>query len=175
MRYSVVFRRACGWLVVAAWGALVTACATPTAPPLPTHTPLPTYTPASTFTPYPTYTPAPTYTPYPTYTPLAVSAILPTTAPTRQPTPDGCILWIDAAAHMNETTCVRGTVYSTNQSGTTFFIDFDRTRKSFYGVSFTWTWEDLSGQCVEIRGKITPYNERPQIIVEDRLQLKMCQ
>jgi len=75
---------------------------------------------------------------------------------------------------MNETTCVRGVVYNTNQSGSTFFIDFDNTRTSFYGVSFKYAWDNLKGKCVELYGKITPYNGRPQIILDKQEQLKMC-
>ena len=75
---------------------------------------------------------------------------------------------------MNEVTCVRGTVYATNKSGSTFFIDFDNTRSSFYGVSFRHTWDNLKGQCVEISGRITPYNGRPQIVIESKDQLGMC-
>jgi DNA/RNA endonuclease YhcR with UshA esterase domain len=75
---------------------------------------------------------------------------------------------------MGETTCVRGVVYSTNKSGSTFFIDFDNTRNSFYGVSFKHTWDDLRGKCVEISGKISPYRGRPQIIIEEREQLRGC-
>jgi DNA/RNA endonuclease YhcR with UshA esterase domain len=86
-----------------------------------------------------------------------------------------CIAWKDAAAHLNETTCVRGIVANANQSGSTFFIDFDNTRTSFYGVSFDYTWDNLKGKCVEISGKITLYSGRPQIILNKKEQLKECQ
>ncbi len=84
-------------------------------------------------------------------------------------------MWKDAAAHAGETTCVRGTVYSTSKSGSTFFVDFDGTRASFYGVSFKWTWDDLRGKCVEISGKISPYNGRPQIVIDSKEQVKICE
>ena len=122
----------------------------------------------------------PTYTPYPTYTPIPVPTLAPATpipaaraAPPPAPAAQ-CITWTDAAAHMGETTCVRGTVYSTYQSGSTFFIDFDNTRASFYGVSFRQTWADLRGRCVQISGKISPYNGRPQIIIDNKEQMKEC-
>ncbi len=75
---------------------------------------------------------------------------------------------------MGETTCVRGIVYSTNKSGSTFFIDFDNTRASFYGVSFKYTWDNLRNKCVEIYGKISPYNGRPQIVIEEQGQVREC-
>ena len=85
-----------------------------------------------------------------------------------------CFAWTEAAAHVGETTCVRGTVVSTNASGNTFFIDFDKTRASFYAVSFKYTFDDVRGKCVEISGKISPYNGRPQIIIDSKEQLKVC-
>jgi hypothetical protein len=71
---------------------------------------------------------------------------------------------------------VRGTVYSTYkdaQSGA-FFIDFDNTRTSFYAVSFKYTWDGLKGKCVGISGKIVPYRDRPEIVVESETQLALC-
>lgn len=75
---------------------------------------------------------------------------------------------------MNETTCVRGTVYSATQNGSTFFINFDNTRTSFYSVSFNYTWDNLKNKCVEISGKIMLYNGRPEIVIDKQEQLKMC-
>lgn len=136
--------------------------------------------------PQATYTPLPTYTPYPTFTPLAATSPLPTlrasTAPAPKTTPlpqttapaQTCVAWKDAAVHMGETTCVRGVVSSTNKSGSTFFIDFDNTRASFYGVSFTLTWDNLKGKCIEIYGKISPYRDRPQIVIEEQEQVREC-
>jgi DNA/RNA endonuclease YhcR with UshA esterase domain len=106
-----------------------------------------------------------------------VSLVVPAASPTRPATTETttkCIQWKEAAAHMNEMTCVRGTVYSTYKSGNTFFIDFDGSRTSFYGVSFKSTWDGLKGQCIELTGKISPYNGRPQIIIESRDQLTLC-
>ena len=65
-------------------------------------------------------------------------------------------------------------MYSTNKSGSAFFVDFDGTRNSFYGVSFKYTWDDLDGKCVELTGPISEYRGRPQIIVENREQLNLC-
>jgi hypothetical protein len=75
---------------------------------------------------------------------------------------------------MNETACVRGTVYSTFKSGSTFFIDFDGTQSSFYGVSFTQTFDGMRGQCVELSGKIAAYQGRPQIVIDTRDQVRDC-
>lgn len=137
--------------------------------------------------PQPTYTPLPTYTPYPTFTPLARATFPPAGQPTsipaakttsvpQPPVSTGpCISWKDAAARIGETTCVRGTVYSASKSGSTFFINFDNTRTSFYGVSFDHTWDNLKGKCVELYGRVSPYNGRPQIIINTKDQLKDCQ
>jgi hypothetical protein len=90
------------------------------------------------------------------------------------PTPQ-CIEWSQAAEHMGETLCVRGTVYSTNLTGNTFFIDFDRFQDSFYAVSFRYAWQELKGKCVQITGKIAPYHNRPQIIIDRKEQLAYCE
>ena len=143
--------------------------------------------PAPALVPQATYTPLPTYTPYPTFTPPIIATAALVVRPISTATPKAttqqtqstasaasCIAWTDATAHLNETTCVRGTVFNASQSGSTFFIDFDNTRASFYGVSFKYTWDNLKGKCVEISGKISPYNGRPQIVIDKQEQLKMC-
>ncbi len=144
-------------------------------------------TPSPTFAPQATYTPLPTYTPYPTFAPVFQATSELVARPMSTATPKAasssqaassmatCIAWKEAATHMNETMCVRGTVTNTNLSGRTFFIDFDNTRTSFYGVSFKYTWDGLKGKCVEISGKISPYNGRPQIVIEKQEQLRECQ
>lgn len=115
-------------------------------------------------------------TPRPAVTP-AVRTPQPFVAPTI-PSGDAlaspCIAWQDAGAHINESTCVRGVVANTNKSGSTFFIDFDNSRQSFYGVSFKHTWDGLKGQCVEISGKLESYRSRPQIVLENKSQLTFC-
>ncbi len=142
--------------------------------------------PAPTLAPQATYTPLPTYTPYPTFTlvPIATSELV--ARPMNTPTPKAasstqassstasCIAWTDASDHLNETTCVRGTVSSASQNGSTFFINFDNTRTSFYGVSFKYTWDNLRGKCIELSGKISPYNGRPQIVIDKQEQLQEC-
>ncbi len=172
--------------VLALLAFLLPACGSPSAPPAPTYTPFPTFTPYPTQTPYPTYTPfptqtlIPTYTPYPTYTamptppspsatPLAIKAA-------ESPAAPRCIMWNVVPSHIGETTCVRGNVTSTykDPKSNAFFIDFDDSWSSFYAISFKYTWDNLKGQCVEISGKIAPYNGRPQIIVESRSQLQLC-
>lgn len=162
--------------VCALWLA---ACNSAAVPQQTAYPPMPSYTPEPTYTPFPTYTPYPTFTPLPAAPPTAAP---PTTASvTASPTPRSsqaagrCIAWEDAAAHMGKTVCVRGTVYTTNRSGSTFFIDFDDTRESFYGVSFKYTWTDLDGQCVEMTGPVSEYRGRPQIIIESREQLQVCE
>jgi DNA uptake protein ComE-like DNA-binding protein len=85
-----------------------------------------------------------------------------------------CISYRDANAHMDQTTCVRGTVSSANKSGTTFYINFDEATDSFYAVSFNRTWDNLSGRCVEVNGRITVYRGRPEIILDNESQLGFC-
>lgn len=172
---------------------LLVSCSAPTATPTPlpqaTYTPLPTYTPYPTFTPVSQPTaqvvarPMNTATPKPTASsqaPSAASAAASTSTPASTPNSNStstpkCIAWTDATDHMNETTCVRGTVYSAIQNGSTFFINFDNTRASFYAVSFNYTWDNLKGKCIEISGKIVLYNGRPEIVIDKQDQLKMCQ
>ena len=142
----------------------ITIGATPTSAAPPTSTPI--STPPSVL--------GTSSTPISTPTSPVAGATLPA-APTQAATSAAqCIAWKEAADHVGETTCVRGTVYSANKSGSTFFIDFDGTRASFYGVSFRQTWDDLRGKCVEITGKIAPYNGRPQMIIDSKDQLKEC-
>jgi hypothetical protein len=170
----------------------LTSCASPSASPLPTHTPFPTYTPFPTFTPLPSLTPYPTFTPYPTLTAYPIYTPLPATPtslppPSRtplstktiesQPVADKCIAWDVASSHIGETTCVRGIVTNTykDAKSNAFFIDFDDARTSFYAISFRYVWGNVIGRCVEISGKIAPYNGRPQIVVESKDQLTMCE
>lgn len=157
--------KTCTWLVFLFVALLVVSCNTATPAPLPTYTPQPTYT------PYPTFTrPAQTVA-----APVAATMAKVTQAPANVASAQAsCIDWKDAPANVNKTTCVRGIVSNTNLSGTTFFIDFDNTRTSFYAVSFNYTWENLRGKCVEISGRISLYNGRPQIILDKQDQLKFC-
>ena len=46
---------------------------------------------------------------------------------------------------------------------------------SFYGVSFRATWDNLKGKCIELSGKIAPYQDRPQIVIDSPKQLKYCE
>ena len=159
------------------------SCSSPTATP----TPLPqaTYTPLPTYTPYPTFTPVSQPTAQITARPISTATPKPTvpaqstasasTSSSSSSSSSSCIAWTDAEAHMNETSCVRGTVYSATQNGSTFFINFDNTRTSFYAVSFNYTWDNLKNKCVEISGKIAPYNGRTEIVIDKQEQLKMCQ
>lgn len=164
----------------------LTACGSPSAPPLPTYTPFPTYTRLPTYTPFPSLTPYPTLTRYPTYTPLLATPTSPpqpsqTPLPTKTIAPptavSKCIAWDVASAHIGETTCVRGTVTNTfkDAKSNAFFIDFDDSHTSFYAISFRYVWGNVIGRCVEISGRIAPYNGRPQIVVESRDQLTMCE
>ncbi len=166
-------------IVLALLAFSLTSCAFASAPPLPTYTPFPT------FPPDPTYTPCPTYTPYPTYTPLpAVPTPLPQPSQTilstktlePQPVASKCIAWNVASSHVGDVTCVRGIVTSTykDSKSNAFFINFDNSRDSFYSVSFRYSWGNLTGQCVEISGKIAPYNGRTQIVLQSKDQLEMC-
>jgi PBP1b-binding outer membrane lipoprotein LpoB len=155
----------CGYIGIMLVAILVVSCSSATPAPLPTYTPQPTYTPYPTFTP-----PAQSIS-----APVAATMVRVTQAPSSAASAQAsCIDWKDASTNVNRTTCVRGVVANTSLSGTTFFIDFDNTRASFYAVSFTYTWENLRGKCVEISGRISLYSGRPQIIIDKQDQLKFC-
>lgn len=85
-----------------------------------------------------------------------------------------CLSYKDASAHVNETTCVRGSVSSAEKSGSTFFIYFDDSTTSFYAVSFNHTWDNLHGRCVEISGKIALFRGRAQMVIDKEDQLSNC-
>jgi hypothetical protein len=158
--------KTCGYIGIMLVTILVVSCSSATPAPLPTYTPQPTYT------PYPTFTPPSSQS---NVAPVAATMVRVTQAPSSAASAQAsCIDWKDASANVNRTTCVRGVVSNTNLSGTTFFIDFDNTRASFYAVSFKYTWDNLKGKCVEISGRIAPYNGRPQIIIDKQDQLKFC-
>jgi uncharacterized RDD family membrane protein YckC len=91
-------------------------------------------------------------------------------------TPTNCISWTQAAAHIGESTCVSGVVYKTavDPKSGAFFIDFDNSYTSFYGVSFQWVWDGLTGQCIELYGTISTYNGRPQMVIESKDKLSGC-
>jgi hypothetical protein len=135
----------------------------------PTSAAPPSSTPIST----PPSVPGTSSTPISTPTSPVAGATL-SAAPSSTASTAPCIAWKEAADHVGEMTCVRGMVYSANKSGSTFFIDFDGTRASFYGVSFKYTFDDLRGKCVEISGKISPYNGRPQIVIDSKDQVREC-
>lgn len=86
----------------------------------------------------------------------------------------GCLSYKDALTHLNEMTCVRGTVASAEKSGSVFYIYFDDTATSFYAVSFGRTWENLRNRCVEISGRIALYRNRAQIVLDTDDQLSLC-
>ncbi len=85
-----------------------------------------------------------------------------------------CLSYKDASAHVNETTCVRGSVSSAEKSGSTFFIYFDDSTTSFYAISFNQTWDNLRNKCVEISGKIALFRGRAQIVIDKSEQLSLC-
>jgi hypothetical protein len=87
----------------------------------------------------------------------------------------------DAAAHAGETGCVRGCVLRvyTSRAGNTF-LDFcsDYRNCPFTSVIFSsdkdkfGKLETLAGRRVEIRGDISVYQGRPEIIIRDPEQLR---
>lgn len=96
--------------------------------------------------------------------------------PAYQTAPARCVSWRDAAKYTGLDTCITGIVYSTynDPQSSAFFIDFDNSRSSFYGVSFKWIWNGLKGRCVELLGTVSTYNGRPQIIIDREEQLQPC-
>jgi hypothetical protein len=93
----------------------------------------------------------------------------------------GCIDLKDAAAHAGEMGCVSGRVLRvyTSRSGNTF-LDFctDYRNCPFTSVIFSsdkqkfGNLDTLAGRRVEIRGAITVYQGKPEIIIRDPEQLR---
>jgi len=102
----------------------------------------------------------------------------PTPSPLTPPAPTrvagGCLGYRDAPTHLNETTCVRGTVISAEKTGSVFYIYFDDAATSFYAVSFNRTWDNLRGKCIEVSGKIALFRNRAQIVIDKEEQLSFC-
>ena len=116
--------------------------------------------------------------------PLVISSLTP--LPTPQPYIDatlankiralGCITFIEAEAYIGQSKCVGGIVVAVFQDvgSSTFFMNFDGARTGFYAVSFKERYDNLEGKCVIIIGKIDRFGGRPQIIVNDRTQIRLC-
>jgi hypothetical protein len=94
----------------------------------------------------------------------------------------GCVDFHDAAPHAGKTGCVSGRVVKvfTSQAGNTF-LDFceDYRECPFTSVIFSadknkfGDLESLAGRQIEIRGPITVYQGRPEIIVRDPEQIRL--
>ncbi len=87
-----------------------------------------------------------------------------TKAPTA--TPHACIAWDAARAFVGTTQCIRGNVFRTYSNGNAFFIDFDNTRRAFFGTSLTTQWEIPAGTCVDLVGMILEWQGRPYIVLD---------
>jgi hypothetical protein len=95
----------------------------------------------------------------------------------------GCVDFHDAGPHAGETGCVSGRVLKvyTSKGGNTFF-DFceDYHDCPFSSVVFSsdkqkfGDLQSLSGRQIEIRGLITVYQGRPEIIVRNPEQIRMA-
>jgi hypothetical protein len=93
----------------------------------------------------------------------------------------GCVTIQDAAAHAGETGCVSARVLRvyTSRAGNTF-LDFcaDYRHCPFTSVIFSSDKQkfgnlgSLAGRRVEIRGAITVYNGKPEIIIRDPDQVR---
>lgn len=114
--------------------------------------------------------------PFAHYTPGTLSIIFSTPANNTEPSQiNQCIGWEDAGLHIGEDICIEGIVYHIYDSGDAYFINFDDGRTSFYGVSFDYIWDDdIIGECIQIWGEITTYENRPQIIIRDPEQVILC-
>jgi len=95
----------------------------------------------------------------------------------------GCVDFHDAAPQAGETGCVSGRVLKvfTSRGGNTF-LDFceDYRDCPFTSVIFSsdqhkfGDLESLAGRQIEIRGPITVYQGRPEIIIRDPEQIRMA-
>ena len=109
--------------------------------------------------------------------PAVASPIASSPSPSETAAWPPCISYTTADAHVGQTVCVTGTVRSATQSGSTYFINFDSSRASFYAVSFTLDYLSLplaKDQCIRLRGRIDVYNGRPQIVLRDASQIAVC-
>ena len=94
----------------------------------------------------------------------------------------GCVDFHDAAPHAGERGCVSGRVVKvfTSQGGNTF-LDFcqDYHECPFTSVIFSTDKNkfgdlaSLAGRQIEIRGPITVYQGRPEIIIRDPEQIRL--
>jgi hypothetical protein len=95
----------------------------------------------------------------------------------------GCVDFHDAGPHAGETGCVSGRVLKvfTSRGGNTF-LDFC---EDYRDCPFTSTifssdkhkfgdLQSLAGRQIEIRGPITVYQGRPEIIIRDPEQIRMA-
>ena len=160
---------------------LVTSCSSPT-PQIIVITAIPPPSPQIIVV---TTTPAPTVTPILLPLPFAFSSLTPLAIahPTLDPNLAnkirwiGCITYDDAVEFIGQLKCVGGivtTVFQDPGSATTF-INFEAARTGFYAVSFKERYDDLKSKCVLVYGKIDRYLGRPQIIVNDRSQIRLCE
>ena len=95
----------------------------------------------------------------------------------------GCVDFHDAAPHAGETGCVSGRVVRvfTSRGGNTF-LDFceDYRDCPFTSVIFSsdknkfGDLASLAGRQIEIRGPITVYQGRPEIIIRDPEQIRLA-
>ena len=95
----------------------------------------------------------------------------------------GCVDFHDAGSHAGETGCVSGRVLKvyTSKGGNTF-LDFceDYHDCPFSSVIFSsdkqkfGDLQSLSGRQIEIRGPITVYQGRPEIIIRDPEQIRLA-
>ena len=95
----------------------------------------------------------------------------------------GCVDFHDAGPHAGETACVSGRVLKvfTSGGGNTFF-DFceDYHDCPFSSVIFSTDkrkfgdLQSLAGRQIEIRGSITVYQGRPEIVIHDPEQIRLA-
>jgi hypothetical protein len=95
----------------------------------------------------------------------------------------GCVDFHDAGPHAGDTGCVSGRVLKvfTSQGGNTF-LDFceDYRECPFTSAIFSsdkhkfGNLQSLAGRQIEIRGPITVYQGRPEIIIRDPEQIRMA-
>jgi DNA/RNA endonuclease YhcR with UshA esterase domain len=95
----------------------------------------------------------------------------------------GCVDFHDAAPHAGETGCVSGRVVRVFASrGGNTFLDFceDYRDCPFTSVIFSsdkskfGDLASLAGRQIEIRGPITVYQGRPEIIIHDSEQIRLA-
>jgi len=102
-----------------------------------------------------------------------------TLRPSQHPTPtrpeSDCTKWNQVTlADVGDRLCVYGNarkVYQTNQA---FYITFGKNDEDFYMLSYDWTFDVKSGDCIQITDKIEKLGNTPVMVLKSGDELSVC-